>query len=920
MQHGPGGGNPERLTAQLLKQGDAARDARNWVQAATFYRQALDRQPALTPIWVQLGHALKEAGDHAGAEAAYREALALDAGAADTHLQLGHLMKLGRRRAEAIDAYAAALRLDPDLVAAREALLAVLGYSPSEFRKVVATGAASKAPLGAGAAREGPIAGRHRPATPADRYGALFAEANRKAGAGHDIIWLGVIDWHYRIQRPQHLAANLADMGARIFYLSLAFEEADDRGRFRILAMPHPGLFEIRMRVSGDPFESVHRGLSDGAVGDLQLALDELVDTLGIRAPIIVAEHPGWHRVARGIAGATIVFDCLDLATGFTDAPPSLAVAEAAMIAEADVIVAASAPLAERFEPQRTAVIIRNAADVDFFAAGAGDRTAGDNPVIGYFGAIADWFNIAWIEACAAAHPNWRFQLIGRAAGCDTSRAARLPNVRFYDEQPYRELPRLLREFDVAVIPFKLNELTRCTNPVKLYEYLAAGKPVVAARMPEVEAATDLVYIADDAASFASCIGQALAEDSPTLRARRQEWAREHSWLGRARRLLQAIDASFPLVSVVVSGHGNWEETNACLFALQQWSDYPNLEIILVDGAAVDDGRFDRLRQRDPRLQVVVSDKNEEFVVGWQLGLRAASGKFVILLDAGMCVTGGWVRDLIRPMQLNAQIGLAGPLTDGGEGEQNARIPCRSIPEMRLWARQFVRGRPRRTAEVRTLTFSCVAMRRDVLEAIGLPQEASCGGLDAAEAYCRRVREAGYTLAIAQDVFVHRRGEGEAQAERAADAEPLSGEPMAHGGEGEWLPRMLVGPAGRRTGGGIAARPGEAGHLVYGPYARLGAGSYRVRLRWIAGPPPAHLRRDQPAATIEAVCGDGTAYLAQRQLYPRECARPEHDLLFGLAKGPPQASPIEVRVWTSGALSLTIQSITVERMSAPPKE
>src|SRR5204863_3704431 len=104
------------------------------------------------------------------------------------------------------------------------------------------------------------------------------------------------------------------------------------------------------------------------------------------------------------------------------------------------------------------------------------------------------------------------------------------------------ELPRYLKEFDVALIPFKLLDLIKCTNPVKLYEYMAAGKPVVAAPMPEVIEATDLVYIAEDARSFEERIAQALVEDSPPLRTRRQDWAQQHTWTARGRELAEAIE------------------------------------------------------------------------------------------------------------------------------------------------------------------------------------------------------------------------------------------------------------------------------------------------------------------------------------------------------------------------------------------
>ena len=214
----------EDLNRRLIEEGDRARDARDWTTAVSYYRQALERKPGLMAIWVQLGHALKEQGDYVEAEAAYRRALAFDGANADTHLQLGHLLRLQARRPQAIDAYATALRLDPHLKGAREALYALVGYSPAEAERAL-SGDPARLRRGEGVAFGGNgVAALGEPLSPAERYGRLFADASRKAGRGRDIIWLGVIDWHFRIQRPQHLATHLADAGARIFYVSIVFE------------------------------------------------------------------------------------------------------------------------------------------------------------------------------------------------------------------------------------------------------------------------------------------------------------------------------------------------------------------------------------------------------------------------------------------------------------------------------------------------------------------------------------------------------------------------------------------------------------------------------------------------------------------------------------------------------------------------
>jgi tetratricopeptide (TPR) repeat protein len=99
----------------FISRADRARDSRDWVSAARYYRKALDQNPDNPPIWVQYGHALKESGDFGEAENAYRKSLELDADVADTHLQLGHALKIQGRKIEASAAYLRALALDPAL-------------------------------------------------------------------------------------------------------------------------------------------------------------------------------------------------------------------------------------------------------------------------------------------------------------------------------------------------------------------------------------------------------------------------------------------------------------------------------------------------------------------------------------------------------------------------------------------------------------------------------------------------------------------------------------------------------------------------------------------------------------------------------------------------------------------------------------
>jgi len=495
-------------------------------------------------------------------------------------------------------------------------------------------------------------------------------------------------------------------------------------------------------------------------VAEIQTSLDEALAMLNVTAPVVVVQYPSWLHVASGIPGATVVHDCLDHVAGFSNVPPKIVDLEHELLINSDAVIAASAPLAERIAPLRSVTIVRNAADVKFFAKAArldAARDAKNRPVIGYFGAIQEWFETDWIRACARARTDWDFVLVGHASPANVTALSGLENVRMTGERPYSTLPASLAEFDVAVIPFEVNELIKCTNPVKLYEYMSAGKPVVAAPMPEVIDATPLVYIAHDAREFETQIAKALAEDSPDLRKQRRDWALGHTWENRAEQFVEAVDAATPRVSVVILAHNHWQFTRECLRSVLTLSDYPKLEVIVVDNGSTDDTEegLTRVAARDPRVSVIRNDRNLGFAGGNNVGLRAATGDYVILLNNDTYVTRGWVRDLIRPMTIDARIGLTGPLTNNIGNEQKVNAAYKGMPEMGVWSRRFVRKHTRKRFATYNLAFFCVAIRCELLQTVGLLDESYGLGFFEDDDYCHRVLRAGYRIEIVDDVFVH---------------------------------------------------------------------------------------------------------------------------------------------------------------------
>lgn len=166
-------------------------------------------------------------------------------------------------------------------------------------------------------------------------------------------------------------------------------------------------------------------------------------------------------------------------------------------------------------------------------------------PIIGYFGSIAGQIDLELISYLARQRRNWTFLLIGMAS-VDVSALAALPNVRLAGPQPYESLPRWAKAFDVAIVPYRRDRFVLNSNPLKIREYLAAGKPVVSIRAPEIARLGDVVYLADSNEDFLRKIEQALEGETAEIRQTRMERVRNSSWqacaeraLGRVRRALQ---------------------------------------------------------------------------------------------------------------------------------------------------------------------------------------------------------------------------------------------------------------------------------------------------------------------------------------------------------------------------------------------
>ena len=166
-------------------------------------------------------------------------------------------------------------------------------------------------------------------------------------------------------------------------------------------------------------------------------------------------------------------------------------------------------------------------------------------PVLGFAGNfLGSKVDFGLLEQLAHALPQATVLLIGPAAPETASaleRLARLSNVRWLGPRPYSELPRYVAAFDVGLIPYLSNAYTRSCFPLKLYEYLAAGKPVVASGLPELAQMRPDVVLVDEPGDFVEEARSALERDTDADKVRRRQLAARNSWEAKTERLLELV-------------------------------------------------------------------------------------------------------------------------------------------------------------------------------------------------------------------------------------------------------------------------------------------------------------------------------------------------------------------------------------------
>ena len=389
-----------------------------------------------------------------------------------------------------------------------------------------------------------------------------------------DCVMLSTADWSARYwTNKQHTARGLAARGWRVLYVeSVGLRSPDmrsgvDLGRLArrlftglrdLVLGPRevaPSIWVLSPLVlpAGRTFglvRAVNRVLLENPIGRFVRARE-------FRAPMVWTYHPLMLSIPERIGAGRVVYHCVDeiAAMPGVDAAAFNA-AEPQLLKRADVVFATSTPLLAKCAAiNANSFFFSNVADVEHFgrAIGEGPLPAElasiPRPRLGYHGVLSDFkIDFQLLLDVARRRPDWHTVVIGeeREGQADSivAEMRKLPNVHLLGYRPYADLPEYLRGIDVGLLPVRANAYTRSMFPMKLYEYLAAGIPVVSAPGPFAEGEIAHLRVASGAEGFVGAIEAQLARGKLTAGEAR-EAVGPHTWDERLARMLSIV-AAFP--------------------------------------------------------------------------------------------------------------------------------------------------------------------------------------------------------------------------------------------------------------------------------------------------------------------------------------------------------------------------------------
>lgn len=325
------------------------------------------------------------------------------------------------------------------------------------------------------------------------------------------LLCLSHLRWGFVYQRPQHVMSRLAKSYDVLFFEEPIFADTQ-----------HPEL-ESSMPVSGIKVlvPRLPSGLDPQQIATAQRQLlDDYLAEHGSGELLLWYLTPMSLTFTEHLNAQVTIFDCMDELSAFKGAPPDLIEKERQLMTRADVVFTGGYSLWEAKRTQHhNAHPVPSSVDIAHFAMARdalpepADQASIGHPRLGFFGVIDERFDVELVGELAIQRPDWQIVLIGPVVKIDPATLPRHSNIHYLGPKAYAELPAYLSGWNVALMPFAINESTRFISPTKTPEYLAGGCPVVSTPIQDVISGygdSGVVSIAATSQEFIAAIEVAL--------------------------------------------------------------------------------------------------------------------------------------------------------------------------------------------------------------------------------------------------------------------------------------------------------------------------------------------------------------------------------------------------------------------------
>ncbi|MCS7257872.1 MAG: glycosyltransferase, partial [candidate division WOR-3 bacterium] len=262
---------------------------------------------------------------------------------------------------------------------------------------------------------------------------------------------------------------------------------------------------------------------------------------------VCLATTPYWYPIIKNIGFSFLVYDCIDDLKVFCKEKHLnyFSVLQKKLINISDLVIVSAEALKEDIKKINSTVpiyLISNGVPTNFYKPDLPvpkELQSLPRPIIGFIGALFEWVDTKLIENSARKLSYCSFVLIGPKQNIEI---AEINNIYYLGPKPYNEIPYYINAFDVCIIPFVAGEVSKKVDPIKVYEYLAYGKPVVAINLPELQRLSEIVYLANTQEEFISMIKIALSETQSELKRKRMFFAQNNTWEIRTQMLINTIN------------------------------------------------------------------------------------------------------------------------------------------------------------------------------------------------------------------------------------------------------------------------------------------------------------------------------------------------------------------------------------------